>query len=176
MGIFCFWHFLKPPLIPIFNHSVKKMPTNRLLAIGISLFVVLISGYLLIRSSPVLTMTIDPAGRLPWGTVITWLGFIAFSCLLFYTSNKLYAPEHKIDRVFSWSMKVLIMAAVCWVPISYGLAGNLSFSFGEKSTFQGGQLAMKLFWGYCYTLVLAPLAVLIMHKVVLVFMAFRRTS
>ncbi|MDX1315189.1 MAG: hypothetical protein R3356_06780, partial [Eudoraea sp.] len=59
--------------------------------------------------------------------------------------------------VFALLLKILIILAVFWIPISYLLAGNLSNTFTEKAEFQGGQLAMKIFWFNSYFTVAAPI-------------------
>jgi hypothetical protein len=55
------------------------------------------------------------------------------------------------------------------VPVSYLLAGNLSFSFSEKATFQGGQAAMRWFWRYSYGLAVLPLTVLLLDGLTRLF-------
>ncbi|KPM31130.1 Hypothetical protein I595_2394 [Croceitalea dokdonensis DOKDO 023] len=59
-------------------------------------------------------------------------------------------PWSKLNKILSGILKLIILLGILWVPISYLLAGNLSFSFTERESFQGGQRAMRWFWGLSY--------------------------
>jgi hypothetical protein len=56
-----------------------------------------------------------------------------------------------------------------WVPISFFLAGNLSFSFSEKGFFQGGQTAMKLFWSISFGIVFGAILILATYLISLLY-------
>ncbi|MDF1699121.1 MAG: hypothetical protein P1U56_24925 [Saprospiraceae bacterium] len=138
------------------------MLQNRLL-FRVSLVLFIAAAYLLISGSPVLTWSVSDHLQLPLGTLTTWVGFIAFT-LTILTG---VLPNTKPHNRFYWFLsKVLLLnllVAILWVPISFLLSGTLSFTFGQRIGFQGGQLAMKLFWGMNYCLVAIPLLVLLLH-------------
>ena len=60
-------------------------------------------------------------------------------------------------------LKIMILLGILWVPISYLLAGNLSFSFSEKETFQGGQDAMRWFWRLSYGIGVGTILIIIAY-------------
>lgn len=148
------------------------MDKIRAWGIGISLFLFVVSAYLLFTASPLLTLGLDEADTIPLGTFITWIGIIAFPSFLFFSIGDLYSPKSSLASWFSKLLKALIILAILWVPISALLAGNLSFSFSEKSSFQGGQLAMQWFWYFTYFLVVAPVIVTLVYKLLSFFISF----
>ena len=64
---------------------------------------------------------------------------------------------------------LIIVLGILWVPISYLLAGNFSFTFSEKETFQGGQAAMRWFWRLSYGIGIGALLTLIVFWISLLF-------
>lgn len=150
------------------------MDKKRVWGIVISFFLLVVSAYLLITASPLLTLGLDEADTIPLGTFITWIGIIAFPCFLFFITGALFRPTNAVARLFSKLMKVFIFVAILWAPIATLLAGNLSFSFSEKSGFQGGQLAMQIFWYFSYFLVLGPLIGILLYKLLSIFISFNK--
>jgi len=129
-----------------------------------SLTIFIIVAILLITGSFVLTEPLYNGSTIPMGTPLTWLGIISLPLAIFFGVERFRKPT-KIYELLSQILKFSLTLAVLWVPISYLLAGNLSFSFSEKSGFQGGQFAMKWFWGYSYTVAILPITLLIIHWV-----------
>ncbi|WP_445384066.1 hypothetical protein ACT6NV_08560 [Robiginitalea sp. IMCC44478] len=78
-------------------------------------------------------------------------------------SEGLRKPHTKFGRVLKVALKGVVVLAVLWVPLCALLAGNLTNTFSEKASFQGGQLAAQLFWIYSYGLAAAPLLILVCH-------------
>ena len=117
---------------------------------------------LLVTGSSILTLSLDSDGLLPLGTLITWVGFITLLLAVFWGNNGLRHPKGKFKEFISRSFKVIFLLAVLWAPLAYLLAGNLSFTFSERETFQGGQLAMKLFWNLSYGIAIAALLIQIL--------------
>lgn len=72
-------------------------------------------------------------------------------------------PNEKLDKFLSITLKIILLLGVLWVPISYLLAGNLSFTFSEKEAFQGGQSVMKWFWGLSYGIGIGSLFALLTY-------------
>lgn len=124
---------------------------------------------LLATGSPLLTVPIDNADSIPLGTFITWAGLIALPCTVYFGVKELRAPSTRLNKVLALSLKLGLILAILWVPLSYALAGNLSFSFSEKVTFQGGQTAMRWFWRFTYGIGIAPVIILLIYWLSLLF-------
>ncbi|MCX2718131.1 hypothetical protein [Lentiprolixibacter aurantiacus] len=134
-----------------------------------ALIVFCLACYFLVTGSSVLLLSLSESNNIPLGTIITWLGIISIPLLFYFGVRRLRDPITKTERVFSILLKLSICLALLWVPISYLLAGNLSFSFSEKATFQGGQLAMKAFWFNAYFTAAAPVVLGIMFGLISLF-------
>ena len=127
------------------------------------LTIIIIVITLLISGSSILTVPIYEGSSIPMGTPITWMGLIALHLTIYFGAKKF--RDHNVTyKLLNQLLKFSVGFAVLWVPISYLLSGNLSFSFsGTVTGFQGGQLAMKLFWGYTYGIAILPMILLIIH-------------
>ena len=101
---------------------------------------------LLVTGSSLLTLALDKDNSIPLGTFITWMGMISLPLTIYWGVEEFRKPSKKLNRILSGVLKMILIMGVLWVPLSYLLAGNLSFSFSEKETFQGGQMAMQWFW------------------------------
>ena len=124
---------------------------------------------LLLTGSSLLTMALDSDGSIPFGTLITWTGMIALPLSIYWGIKELRKPSSKLNRILSGFLKVIIILGILWVPISYLLAGNLSFTFSEKETFQGGQDAMRWFWRLSYGIGIGAILTISTYWISLVF-------
>ena len=127
----------------------------------LSLFVFLIALILLLTGSPLLTLALSENPEFPLGNLITWAGLIALPMCILLGSKGLRNPHTQFGRILKAALKGVVVLAVLWVPLSALLAGNLTNTFSEKASFQGGQTAMRLFWIYSYSLASVPLLILI---------------
>lgn len=127
------------------------------------LLILIVTTLLLLTGSSILSMPLFKGSSIPMGTPITWIGLISLPLSIYFGISKFREPTHTLYKYLGPLLTLSLFAAFLWVPISYVLAGNLSFSFSEKEGFQGGQSAMKWFWGYSYAVVILPLALLVMH-------------
>lgn len=129
------------------------------LSVGLTLFIIaaLSSG------SSILTIGLDKENTIPAGTFITWLGMIALPLSVFLGCEKLRRPDTVFQNILSGIIKTVIVLGLLWAPVYYLLAGNIAFVFTEKTTFQGGQLAMQLFWINSYAIPALAIAVLITY-------------
>ena len=116
-----------------------------------------------------LSLCADLAGYIPLGTPITWLGIIALPLSIYFGNRKMREPGGQLSRFLSVVLKILIVLALLWAPISYLLAGNFSNTFTEKAEFQGGQLAMKWFWRFTYGIVIAPNLIIMISWIASIF-------
>ena len=124
---------------------------------------------LLATGSSLLTTALDNDKSIPLGTLITWTGMISLPLTIYWGLKELRKPSSKLNRILSGSLKIIIISGILWVPISYLLAGNLSFTFSEKETFQGGQVAMRWFWRLSYGIGIGALLTLIIFWISLLF-------
>lgn len=143
---------------------------NRKIWLFISLIVTLLVIILLITGSKVLTISLDENDTIPLGTFITWIGLISLPLAVLLSIKELRIPTRTFNSILSRLLKTILILAILWVPISYLLAGNISFTFGEKTSFQGGQIAMKWFWRLCYTIAVGPILILVMYWFSVLFM------
>lgn len=129
----------------------------------ISIIVTLISFYLLVSGSRLLTVLLIDKPQLPLGTISTWFGFIGLSSSIYLGVKNLRSPQNWMEKLLSQQLKASLTLSVLWILISFILAGNLTFSFSESTTFQGGQSAMKIFWILNYAIVIIPILTLFSH-------------
>ena len=124
---------------------------------------------LLVTGSSLLTMALDSDETIPFGTLITWTGMITLPLTIYWGIKELREPSSKLNRILSGFLKIMLVLGILWVPIAYLLAGNLSFSFSEKETFQGGQAAMRWFWRLSYGIGIGTMLILSTYWISLVF-------
>ncbi len=135
----------------------------------IALIATLSTTLLLVMGSPLLTVALDSDNSIPLGTLITWIGMISLPSAVYFGIKELRNPTGKLYRILSVFLKIIIVLGILWVPLSYALAGNLSFSFSEKETFQGGQTAMRWFWRLSYGIAIGSILVLVVYWISLLF-------
>lgn len=101
-----------------------------------SLIVTFSTIIFLVSGSSLMMIALDDANSIPLGTFITWAGMIALPLSVYWGIKELREPSEKLNRILSGFIKIIIILGILWVPISYLLAGNLSFSFSEKKHFK----------------------------------------
>ena len=124
---------------------------------------------LLFTGSSLLTLALDKDQTIPLGTLITWTGMISLPLTIYWGISELRKPRSKLNQILSIFLKIILILGILWVPISYLLAGNLSFSFSEKETFQGGQDAMRWFWRLSYGIGIGAIMIVIVYWISLIF-------
>ncbi len=135
----------------------------------LSVFVFIIALDLLFIGSDILLYPLLEKPYLPFGHILTALGYVALPCIFFFGRKRFYQPVSKRDRVFSWLFKFLIVLSALWIPISYFLAGNLSNSFGNSDSFRGSQAAGEVFWAFSYSLAALPLGLFLVFLILKLF-------
>ncbi len=132
-----------------------------------ALIVTITSIALLVTGSSVLTISLNRDGTIPLGTFITWAGMIALPLAIYWGIEELRRPSNRVNLILSRLLMVIIILGILWVPISYLLAGNISFSFSEKESFQGGQDAMRWFWRISYGIPIGAILILFVYWITL---------
>ena len=144
---------------------MKRRKTYFFIALLLTVTVVL----LLVTGSSLLTLALDSDKSIPLGTFITWIGMISLPLTIYWGIKELRIPSRKVTKLLSILLKIIIVLGILWIPISYGLAGNISFTFSEKATFQGGQTAMKWFWYLTHGIGVGTLLTLVSYWISLLF-------
>ena len=124
---------------------------------------------LLVTGSSILTIALDTDKSIPFGTLITWAGMISLPLTIYWGVKELRKPTKKLNKILSGFLNIIIILGILWVPISYLLAGNLSFTFSEKETFQGGQVAMSWFWRLSYGIGIGAILIVCTYWISLIF-------
>jgi len=144
---------------------VNKRKTYFYTALILTLSVII----LLVTGSSLLTMSLSSDQSIPLGTFITWAGMVSLPLTIYWSVKELRNPTKKINIILSAFLKIIIAFGILWVPIAYLLSGNLSFTFSEKETFQGGQAAMRWFWRLSYGIGVGSLLTIITYWISLLF-------
>ncbi|MEN2283730.1 hypothetical protein AAGF08_16420 [Algoriphagus sp. SE2] len=131
---------------------------------------------LLVTGSSLLTLALGSDETIPFGTLITWTGMISLPLSIYWGVKELRKPSTKLNKVLSRFLKIIITLGILWVPISYLLAGNLSFSFTEKESFQGGQDAMRWFWRFSYGIAIGAVLIISSFWISLLFKKGKKPS
>ncbi|MBT8260717.1 MAG: hypothetical protein KJN82_05340 [Bacteroidia bacterium] len=134
-----------------------------------AMIVTITSITLLVAGSSLLTIPLDNKKTIPLGTLITWAGMISLPLTIYWGIKELRKPTIRLNKILAVCLKIIIILGILWVPISFLLAGNLSFSFSGKELFQGGQVAMRLFWYLSYGIGIGSILILSMYWISLLF-------
>ena len=126
-----------------------------LLAVAVSFLVFFASFSLLVTGSPLLVVTLSERLGLPLGNVITWLGMVALVLVIWFASPGIRAPRTRTDRFYRGAWRTLLVMAVLWPFVSYALAGNWWYSFGQRDTFRGSSDAADWFFRYSFILLIS---------------------
>lgn len=130
-----------------------------------ALIIAITSLLLLATGSPLLIYGLDNNNTFPLGTLITWAGMASLPLAVYWSNQNLRKPESLYYKVLAAALKFIIIPGILWMSICFLLAGNFSFSFSEKPSFQRWQTAMKLFWVLSFSIPVASLVILIANWV-----------
>lgn len=133
----------------------------RTLGLIVSLVVFCTASYLLITGSPVLTQVVSESLGMPWGTLITWLGFLGLAGSVYFAFPGIRTPRNRIQRFLRTAWLGGMFLAVAWPFVSYYLAGNWSNTFRAQEEFRGSTRASIYFWYLCAATAMVPLLVLL---------------
>ncbi|MBL7472924.1 hypothetical protein [Robertkochia sediminum] len=143
---------------------------NRKLYFFTSLGITLISLALLLSGSSLLTLGLDTADTIPLGTFTTWAGLMALPATLYFWVKELRDPSGKWYAFLSGVLRLSLLLAILWAPVSYLLAGNMSFSFSSAvEGFRGSPQAYVWFMRFTNGIVYGALLVLSLYCVTLLW-------
>lgn len=149
--------------------NIDKKLNRRKTYFFVCLLVSIGTIFLLVTGSSLLTLSLNSKKTIPFGTLITWAGMVSLPLTIYYGMKEFRKPTTNFNKILAGFLKVIITLGILWVPISFLLAGNLSFSFSEKETFQGGQTAMKWFWSLSYAIVIGTILNIVIYWISLLF-------
>ena len=131
----------------------------------LSLIVLISSVYILLTGSPILNYELMDDPRIPAGTPITWLGFIALPLMFYFGITRIRVPQNRFEKFINIGFKTLIIAGAFWGFICFLLANNWSNSFSSQAErFRGSVRAGEIFWKFNYVLAALPLVLVIILK------------
>ncbi|OIQ37180.1 MAG: hypothetical protein BM563_09015 [Bacteroidetes bacterium MedPE-SWsnd-G1] len=137
--------------------------TKRTATLIVLVAITLIVGVLLFMGAPILSKSLFEEIMIPAGTLITWFGLIGLPLSIFFGVIEFRKPSNNWFLLLSLLIKTILVLAILWVPISYLLSGSFAFNFSNTDSFQGGYVAMKIFWYLSYGIAIGSLSVLILY-------------
>ena len=117
----------------------------------IPLLIFILSAYYLLSGSEILVKPLWYNPYIPFGTLITWFGLISLELLLYVVTNITISKTGLLNIIIRYSVLLLLILAILWVPIAYALSGNFAFNFSGSSELVGIE-ASKVFWYFSYIL------------------------
>ncbi|OZV67229.1 hypothetical protein [Winogradskyella aurantia] len=135
--------------------------------LSISLLIIGIVVILFSTGSSVLTYNVI---GIPAGNLIVWIGFISLQLGAYALKKGFKASSSLIGKLMRYLMLFLIGVSFLWFGIAYLISGNLAFNFNSNASgYFGSPKASILYWNIIYTLVIAPIALLILYSLLRYF-------
>jgi len=135
--------------------------------IYISSIILISSLFLLVTGSPVLNMPLFKEATFPSGTLVSWIGLIAFTVTIYLIFNMIHNSDSSDYRIFRVAFISIIVLATLWGIIGFLLANNWAFTFQNHDKFRGSSDASRYFWIYTALLVLIPVLLILIFRLVL---------
>jgi hypothetical protein len=111
------------------------------------------------------------------GTLVSWIGLIAFTSAIYLAFNKIDRASNSIRQIIRIVSGSTIILALLWGLIGFVFAGNWAFVFQNHDEFRGGIEASRYFWIFTASLVLLPvLLFLILLLLLLIKRSFKRSE
>lgn len=140
---------------------------NKRISLLILLLIILIIIILFSIGSTVLTKNIF---EIPIGNIIVWIGFISIQLFVFTVNNRFKKSSSFIGKLIRYAMIVLVVVSILWFGIAYVLSGNVKFNFSSNAKgYLGSPKASILYWYIIYTLVIAPIILMISYSLLRYF-------
>ncbi|AHW62111.1 hypothetical protein SAMN05444285_1054 [Draconibacterium orientale] len=113
-----------------------------------------ITFYCLFVQPELLGVRISKSLNFPLGSLISWLGIVAYTLLLhLFIKLPTKSILLKVDKVLRYFH---IGMALFWLPMSYFISGNLAFAFQNKP------IAFIIWIGYTLVILFFPLILLVL--------------
>jgi len=112
--------------------------------------------FLILTGSPILNIPLYKGSVFPWGTLVSWIGLIAFTFTIYLAFNKIDRFSNSVHRKIRIAFGGIVTLALSWVLIGFLLAGNWAFTFQNHDEFRGSIEASRYFWIFTASLVLLP--------------------
>lgn len=140
--------------------------------------IILISCLILVvTGSPILNIPLYEGSAFPLGTLVSWIGLIAFTSAIYLAFNKIDRVSNSIRQIIRIVSGSTIILALLWGLIGFVFAGNWAFVFQNHDEFRGGIEASRYFWIFTASLVLLPvLLFLILLLLLLIKRSFKRSE
>lgn len=116
---------------------------------------------LIVTGSPILGTPVFNKTTFPSGTLISWIGLIALTFLIYLAFNKSYNSTSSNRRILRFVSGIIVILAFLWGLIGFLLAGNWAFTFQNHNEFRGSIEASRFFWIYTASLVLLPILLIL---------------
>lgn len=137
-----------------------------------SLIIFFGASYFIFSGSVILTKPFIEVIGMPFGTVITWLGLIAFQIIIYFIIKR--NSIIKVSNYYRIIFKICIIIACFWGFIGYFLANNWAYNFSNSEVFRGGEKAATLFWNFTFFLLIFPIAIVLIYGVQSFLLLFKK--
>ncbi|MHC1732664.1 MAG: hypothetical protein AB9888_11650 [Bacteroidales bacterium] len=143
----------------------------------LSLIIFVSCLFLIVTGSPILNVPLFKESAFPLGTIVSWIGLIAFTFTIYLISNKIHRANISVHKIIRIAFGSTVILALLWGLIGFLFAGNWAFTFQNHDAFRGGIEASRCFWIFTSTLVLMPvLLFLVLVLMLLIKKSFKRTE
>ncbi|WP_372648275.1 hypothetical protein [Draconibacterium sp.] len=120
------------------------------------LSVLVFTFYCLFVHPELLGISLSKKLNFPLGSLISWSGIVAYTLLLHLFIKR--PSKSTLSKVGKQLRFLHLGLALCWLPVSYFISGNLAFAFQNKP------IAFKLWIGYTLVILLFPLLLILLNR------------
>jgi hypothetical protein len=113
------------------------------------------------------------------GTIVSWIGLIAFTFTMYLAFNKIHRANNSIHRIIKSIFGSIVILAFLWGLIGFLFAGNWAFTFQNHDEFRGSIEASRYFWIFTASLVLLPVILFLINWLLLLLLikrSFKRSE
>lgn len=134
---------------------------------GVAVFAIA-AIFLVFPDALLYTLLEDP--YLPMGTILTWIGFIAFTSFFCFLYLSLQKNDSKLFKLFKSFFQLLRALAFLWIFIGFAFSNNWSMTFsGSITEFRGSPEASVYYWGFNYFMIGAPILLFVIFIILRFF-------
>ncbi len=123
----------------------------------ILLSILVFTFYSLFVEPEILSLQLSKTYNIPLGSFISWSAIVTYTLLIHnFISN---STKSLLSKIITISSRVNLIIALMWLPVTFGLSGNLAFNFQNKP------LAYKIWIGYTLLLIIIPILILLLNSI-----------